>query len=275
MSISTRSREHLRRAVRIGLLGCMVFGGHSVPAQAPHVREALDVAVEDEAGPWSRKDGTGFANDVVKAAFAAGGVDVHVVVMPYARCKQMVVSGDIAACWSMSPYPGRSDHVRFAPAPLFTMSSVLVESADRPPTARGGVATRRDMRVGAVLGYEYPDSMYAWARAAGVRFDFASSENINLRKLVAHRVDGVIININDLKTVDHVLTSAGVVGRVRATLPLGAMPAYIGFSLAHPRAEHAMRAYLRGLDLISRNGELARIHAQWNRRLQNGKGEPH
>src|SRR6185369_12478061 len=47
----------------------------------------LPIAVEDDAGPWSQHDGTGFANDVVRAAFKATGVEVELLVVPYARCK--------------------------------------------------------------------------------------------------------------------------------------------------------------------------------------------
>ena len=35
----------------------------------------LEVAVEDAADVWSRADGTGYANDIVRAAFRAGGIE--------------------------------------------------------------------------------------------------------------------------------------------------------------------------------------------------------
>src|SRR5882672_3584311 len=62
--------------------------------------KSLIIAVEDDAAPWSLADGTGYANDVVVAAFRAVGVDVQLRVMPYARCKRMAISGDVVACLS-------------------------------------------------------------------------------------------------------------------------------------------------------------------------------
>ena len=65
----------------------------------------LLIAVEDDADPWSLKDGTGYANDVVTAAFKAVTIDVQLRVMPYARCKRMAVNGEVVACFSTSPSP--------------------------------------------------------------------------------------------------------------------------------------------------------------------------
>ena len=62
----------------------------------------LKIMAEDAAEPFSRADGTGYANDVVKAAFHAVGVEIAFDVVPYARCKKDAEDGKIAACFSMS-----------------------------------------------------------------------------------------------------------------------------------------------------------------------------
>jgi hypothetical protein len=56
------------RALGLMLLCCSV-----APAWAAH---PLTVMVEDAAGPWSNPDGSGMANDLVKAAYAAAGQHV-------------------------------------------------------------------------------------------------------------------------------------------------------------------------------------------------------
>jgi len=56
------------------------------------------IAVEDDAAPWSRSDGCGYANDLVIAAFKAVGIDVELKVVPYARCKRMAINADVVAC---------------------------------------------------------------------------------------------------------------------------------------------------------------------------------
>ena len=65
-------------------------------------REPLEIHVENAADPFSRPDGTGYANDVVRAAFESVGVRVKFTVVPYARCKYKVLSGAAAVCVSMS-----------------------------------------------------------------------------------------------------------------------------------------------------------------------------
>src|SRR6266849_706847 len=79
----------------------------------------LTVMAEDAAEPFSRADGTGYANDVVKAAFHAAGVDVALDVVPYARCKKNAEEGRIAACFGMSWYQGVEKVIAFSSLPIF------------------------------------------------------------------------------------------------------------------------------------------------------------
>lgn len=72
---------------------------------AQEVRETLTIMVEDAAAPWSGSDGTGYANDVVVAAFKEMGVEIQLRVVPYSRCKYLVLSGQVTACFNMSWQP--------------------------------------------------------------------------------------------------------------------------------------------------------------------------
>ena len=95
----------------------------------PHVRDTVDIGVEDAAAPWSQEDGTGYANDIVRAAFAAVGADVRLHALPYARCKQYVLTGELVACVSMSPAPELRGAVRFSAEPLFVFTCDFFERA--------------------------------------------------------------------------------------------------------------------------------------------------
>ncbi|MES2177675.1 MAG: transporter substrate-binding domain-containing protein [Gemmatimonadota bacterium] len=251
------------------LLGGMALFSQSASGQGRAVRTPvrLEVAVEDEADPWSRKDGNGYANDIVRAAFAAANVDAHLVVTPYARCKQMVVQGSVVACFSMSPYPRQSDHVIFAPKPLFVIHSVLIERADSTASAPSAAGKAVAKRVGVVRGYEYPDPVYRFEASGAAVFDYSASEAINLRKLMARRLDAVLVNLDKMKTLPHVLALAGVTGKVRRSMDFGDMRAYLGFSRKHPQSQWALARYTEGLALISENGEADRIRVEWERRV--------
>ncbi|MET0859109.1 MAG: hypothetical protein ABWY27_20345, partial [Telluria sp.] len=104
------------RTAAIMLLGCAIAGA------APATPGRLQILVEDAASPWSNHDGHGYANDLVRAAFAAAGVDVELVVVPYARCKAMVMQGSTVACFSMSASPELANRVRFSAKQLFSIT---------------------------------------------------------------------------------------------------------------------------------------------------------
>lgn len=130
------------------LLGCTVAG--AAPAARPQV------LVEDAASPWSNQHGEGYANDLVRAAFAAAGVDIKLVVVPYARCKAQVMQGRATGCFSMSAAPELEGRVRFSDKPLFSVTPRFYFNVQYPVRARSVAELPRGMRVGIVHGYEYP-----------------------------------------------------------------------------------------------------------------------
>src|SRR3954464_11679837 len=92
----TLSQRRLRRAGTVAGLAAVALC--SAPLSAQTRPDTIEVGVEDAAAPWSQADGTGFANDVARAAFAASGIVIRQRVLPYARCKSLVVSGSLVAC---------------------------------------------------------------------------------------------------------------------------------------------------------------------------------
>src|SRR4051812_28270989 len=97
---------------------------------------------EDAAQPFSGPDGTGYANDLVKAAFKAAGVQVTFDVVPYARCKREVEAGRTPACFSMSWDPGMGKSVIFSQAPIFQVYADVFANRqshiDGPAAIAGG-----------------------------------------------------------------------------------------------------------------------------------------
>jgi polar amino acid transport system substrate-binding protein len=230
-------------------------------AQAP---APLPVAVEDDAGTWSRSDGTGFANDVVRAAFRAAGVEVRFDVVPYARCKDMVVQGRVAACFSMSHARELDGVVRFPSRPLFVCHADLVQHASAPLSARRLRDLPRGTVIGTVRGYEYPPDLRE-AQAAGiVRVEESPSEAILLRKLAAGRVRGAVINVNDTKPLEYVAARAGLTGDIRTSSRVGDLSSNIGFSVRNARGAWALERFETGMRVITSSGALASIGRRWS-----------
>jgi ABC-type amino acid transport/signal transduction systems, periplasmic component/domain len=231
--------------------------------RAEATQPPLEIAVEDAADVWSRRDGTGYANDVVRAAFAASGVRIHLQVVPYARCKAMVIQRVVPACFSMSHHPSIPSSIVFSELPIFVFNSDFVQNVRRPLGVHSMRELQRGTVVGVVLGYEYPPAVYELERRGVIVLREGTTETINLRKLADGRLDAALVNFNETKTPSDFLADAGVAGRVERVFTAGSMPAYIGFNRNHPQGLKALAQYNAGRRAIAANGELRDIGRRW------------
>jgi polar amino acid transport system substrate-binding protein len=253
------------RAIATATIIAVALALHATGASAQ--RKSLVIAVEDAAAPWSYKDGTGYANDVVVAAFKATGFDAELRVVPYARCKRMAMNGDVPACFTMSPAPEFKGLIEFSEKPLFSCYAGYFYSVDRPPKVRRQEALSARTVVGTVLGYEYPPEFEQLVQRSIVVTEQSPSEEINLKKLALGRIDLALLNYNELKTPSWLIGKAGVTGKVKTTFRSGRLNSYIGFSKKHPDGLLALREFNRGFRLISANGTLRHIKQGWTRKL--------
>lgn len=223
----------------------------------------LHITVEDAADPFSREDGSGYANDIVRAAFAAVGVHIVFDVVPYVRCKNDVLSGRSASCMSMSWDPAFEGHIKFADLPLFTVTPIYFENSAHPLKARTEAQLGAGVTVGTVRGYEYPDAAMR-VRERGAIFDAARSEQINLKKLAAGRLDAALLMSNPITGVAHWIEQAQVGTEVRAAFPSAQSSAsYLAFSIHHPDGMANLAKYNAGFKIISTNGAIDKIKSKW------------
>jgi ABC-type amino acid transport substrate-binding protein len=237
---------------------CMALPGAAAAAARPQI------LVEDAASPWSNHNGEGFANDLVRAAFAAAGVDVELVVVPYARCKALVMQAAAAGCLSMSASPELGSLVRFADKPLFSVTPRFYYNMDHRVTAKSLDALTRGMRVGIVHGYEYPPFLAELGRR-GIVFEAARSDVANLRKLAANRIDVALVMTDEMRSEELIQRQAGVdnIGFAFQSTP---MEWFIGFSAAHPDGDARRRSFNAGFQAITENGTRRAIQAKWKLR---------
>jgi polar amino acid transport system substrate-binding protein len=235
-------------------LAAMACQAHSAP---------LPIAAEDDAGPWSYRDGSGFANDVVEAAFKAAGEPIAISVMPYARCKEYVLRGQVAAAFSMSWLDSFKGQVLFPAEPLFSCHADYFFNPARPLKAVDEQGLAPGTRIGIVLGYEYPPSLYRLQAKGRVILEASESEDLNLKKLMLGRIDAALINYNGIKPAELMMAQAGVLGHIQRAFRCGELKSYIGFSVKSPRGADALRAFERGYQMIRTNGTLQQIEAKW------------
>jgi ABC-type amino acid transport substrate-binding protein len=223
----------------------------------------LEIAAEDDAEPWSQRDGTGYANDVVQAAFKAAGVQTHLTVLPYARCKDYVLRGKMVAGFSMSWLDEFKGKLVFSKEPLFNCYSDFFFRHGKEPKATRLAALPSGTTVGVVIGYEYPPLVYDLRSRGVLAFEESESEELNLKKLALGRIDTALINYNETKPAELMMANAGVLGKVKQGFRSGILGSYIGFSLAHPQGVWAKRKYEQGYARIAADGTLKRITDLW------------
>ena len=226
--------------------------------------ETLTIMVEDAAAPWSNSDGKGYANDVVTAAFKEMAVEVQLKVVPYSRCKYMVLNGQVAACFNMSWQPEFQGKIKLAAQPIFTVRNDVFEPVESPlPKPRDGKCI---LPPGTVVGltrdYEYSAQVMALP-ASGVVFENSLSDLTSLQKLAAGRFQAAVIMSNDLEVRNQKAKQSGTEDSVRFAFNCGVENSTIGFSLSHPDGMRALEMYNEGSRRIEANGVLEEIHKRW------------
>ena len=198
------------------LLMCLLYLLAPSTVAALETRETMTILAEDAAPPWSEHDGTGYANDVVVAAFKEMAVDVQLKVVPYARCKYMVLNGTNIAFFNMSWSPEFEGKIKLAAQPIFTVNNDIFEqvNAPLPKPSKGTCTLPPGTVVGSVRDYEYSTQATA-LRSAGIVFESAESDGQNLQKLAARRLSAALIVTNDLEAKEQKAKLAGTESAVR------------------------------------------------------------
>ncbi len=239
--------------MRLGAGALLVMSG--LLAAAPGVRAApLVIMVEDASEPFSRANGSGYANDLVRAAYKAAGVEVRLDIVPYARCKKSLEVAETPACFSMSWAPEFEGRIVFSDKPLF---AVYADVFTRPGAKLGYGSV-----VGVVNGYEYPAGITGLAQR-GIVFERNPDDVSILRMLARGRLDGAVVMTSEFESTPRRLAAAGVPDKVAFAWRGGSVASHIGFNPAHPRGEEARAAFNRGYAIILSNHERDRIRDGW------------
>lgn len=227
------------------------------------IHEIFTIMVEDAAFPWSKNDGTGYANDVVVAAFKEMAVQVHLKLVPYARCKYTVLTGGVVACFSMSWSPEFEGRIKLASLPIYTMSNNIYENikAPLPRPPDGKCILPHGTIIGVSRDYEYSPQATA-LKDNGVVFDSASSDLLSLKKLSAMRLSAALITSNYSTKNDHEFQHSDT-ENVQLAFNCGTTTATIGFSLAHPNGLRAFDIYELGYQRLNSSGALTQIRKRW------------
>lgn len=235
-------------------------------AQIAEGRETLKFFVENDAAPWSKADGTGYANDLVKAIYDAVDVDADFEVVPYARCKKYTETGEAVGCFNMAKIPEVENKITFSETPLFFAYISYFHNIENPLSTSNAENIKKGTIVGTVIGYEYDDIFYELEKEGQIIVERTRSEEINIKKLGTGRLDAVVLWNNETKPADFIIEKAGMAGKVDLAFHSTKLELHMGFSKAHPKGEWALQKYNEGIKLIQSNGVYEQITQNWAKR---------
>jgi len=129
----------------------------AVPALRAWAGPALIIGAEDDWAPYSSApngQAVGFAVDVVREAYALGGITVQFRALPYSRCMAETRAGRLTACFDAVPNSLIRPYYRWPQLPLFsTHMNIYARSDSRQRGLRA-----KDLEghtVGVQRDYEY------------------------------------------------------------------------------------------------------------------------
>ncbi|WP_294768495.1 transporter substrate-binding domain-containing protein [uncultured Rhodoferax sp.] len=222
--------------------------------------QRLRIGAEDDWRPYSYVvDGkpVGFAVDVARAAWAAAGVAVDLVPLPYARCMKEVDNGTLAGCFDTLRDARTESRYLWHKKPLFKARISIYGRADGSKD-KVDLKSLSGRRIGVTNGYDYGE---AFDNDPQMLRDVSPSDLVSMRKLAAGRVDYALVYDRVAQQIAKAYPELGlgIVQRGVLVEPL----LYISFTKLQPGLESVIARFDTGLDRIHRSGEYARIEARW------------
>jgi polar amino acid transport system substrate-binding protein len=199
----------------------------------------------------------GFSVELVQAAWAAAGVEVELVALPYARCMREVEAGKLPACFNTLRDSRTEDKYLWHRHPLFRARIGIYGRADGP-SEPVNLQSLKGKRIGVTNGYDYGS---AFDDDPAMVRDVANSDLTSLRKLVAGRVDYALVYDRVANEIAVNNQALGQQFRLRGTLLETGL--YLSFSKRFEGAAALVQKFDTGLETIRKNGEYARIEARW------------
>ncbi len=234
----------------------LVCGAHAMAS------ERIRIGAEDDWSPYSssvKGKPQGFAVDLVRAAWAAAGVEVELVPLPYARCMKEVDRGDLAGCFNTLRDPVQETRYRWHQQALFQARIGIYGRVAPGETPKPmGLEGLRGKRIGTTHGYDYGA---AFDGDPTMLRDEAPSDLSSLRKLVAGRVDYALVFD---RVANAIAKSHPDLGKGFALHGVLVAPyLYLSFSPKYPDIDRMVLLFDQGLAKVRKSGEYARIEAKW------------
>lgn len=230
--------------------------------------ETLTLVAENDWYPYAADrngEARGISVDLVRAAYAAEGVDVQFKLMSYARCMELLNLGEEIGCFNTPD----DDAIREAqllpehaldinPAYIYTRADNVAEALS--------LAQLGGKVVGIVNGYRYGN---AFMQNPHILREYSPSDLQNLKKLAAGRLDYIVLYE---RVARYLIGQYGeeLSIKIRPITPIGEIAIFVSFSPHHPRSAEAMKQFDQGMKKLQDSGRYAAILQGWDTKLTFG-----
>ena len=190
-------------------------------------------------------------------ALRHSGYDADVQFLPWARALQAGKDGSVDALVGVWHAPERDKDFLFS-QPVISNRILLCRRQGRGPTHFTGFEALRPYTVGVVRGYADPPGL----AAAGIKVEAVGEDLQNLRKLLADRIDLVLI---DGRVADHLIRLHMPEARSAIDCiepPVQEHPQHLATSRRAADAAAIVAAFNRGLHALRESGRHHEILAR-------------
>ncbi|WDP92830.1 MAG: transporter substrate-binding domain-containing protein [Desulfobacter sp.] len=241
--------KYLNQIILIAFIVCCT-GTHPIYA------ESITIAAEDDWIPYARQDGTGLANEIIRAAYESIGIRVKYDVIPYARVLLYLEIGRYIGGFNVPLDKTSVSRYILGKKPLFNAVSAYYENINNPLIARNRDQLTHGEKIGVVRGYGYGNHYLDSVGEGLIIEEVSNSEISNLKKLALGRIDGTIIYS---KTADILIKQLALDTKIRFAFINESTPIYLAFSRAHPKGQYFADKFDEGMIKIQTNGVYQKI----------------
>ncbi len=227
-----------------GLLLMLLVG----PAGPAWAAETITLGAENDWVPYSNQDGTGMANEIVRAAYQAVGIEVKFNVGPYNRLLKMVRDGELLGAFNVPKEKSNENDYLFGKTPIFTAHSAYYFNKAHPLSVGRKEDLKNGERIGVVFDYGYGDFFSSNDKIVKIP---VRSDQLNIRKLAKGRIDATILYD---KTARKLLSEV-----ILKAFDSESGNIYVAFSKRFPKAQYYADKLDEGLADIKASGILKKI----------------
>ena len=153
--------------------------------------QTLLLAAEDSWPPFSRSDGEGISQQIIRKACASVGIDVEFIVVPYARALHMVKTNEVDGAFNVTKQHSTLAEFKFGQEPLLQAPASFYYPSHSPLDFKSIVDVPDNTVIALILGYEYGE-LYEQNRQRFKEIRVSNQTQV-INLLLRNRVDMAIM----------------------------------------------------------------------------------